>query len=555
MQNELKWLLIFVQIILTSLFGSKAYSFNKTKSIQANILKSNQGCGVFSFSFNLSTHQVYLNKSATVFYIEENPKSDSYQVYADTIIKNQKFFDGGWYRIRLHLQTEPNDSNQIFENEIWDSVFVQERVRVNVKSQKCITNGIELKVGAYNGSSFGAIGYKYELFEGKFGSNNLIRKLSFDSTFKIGANYSQQGRNFYVIVHDLFGCKDSIEINIPKEEILALNPLKNYDFCRSELDSISVIKHDSTEYISAWFYDKQIIDSNILKIMPMGAGYYFVKRNLNESCFVIDSVKVMHSQPFTFSLNRTLKDSCEGNIRLSAKSNINYKYQWFKDFDGLKEQRDSVLFPSKSGLYFLQIIDEGLCAHFSDTIKLNVNPIPNKLEVSGDIFEIDTGIIYQYSIPYQNDLKYQWFPTNAEAMSSLDSNILSLKFNKYGSALLLVYYTNNYSCSNHSSLPIFINGNHVGLNNSFEEVKIIIYPNPVKDFLNISIKKSLKIKPKSINIYNQSGILVYTDKISELEFQIPIKEILSLGLHVIEVVDENQNILYQSKFLIDNSLN
>jgi hypothetical protein len=95
----------------------------------------------------------------------------------------------------------------------------------------------------------------------------------------------------------------------------------------------------------------------------------------------------------------------------------------------------------------------------------------------------------------------------------------------------------------------------VGLNNSFEEFKIDVFPNPVNDFLNISIKKSLKINPKFINIYNQTGILVYNDKISELEFQIPIKEIHSLGLHVIEVIDENQSILYQGKFLIDNSLN
>ncbi len=555
MKNESKRLLIFVQIILTCLFGSKAYSFNKTNPIQANILKSNLGCGIFSFSYILSTNRVSVNKSATVYYIEENPQSNSYQVYSDTIVNTHKFINGGWYRIRLHFQTLPNDSNQIFEKEIWDSVFVQERVRVILKSQKCITNGIELKFGAYNGISFGGNGYKYELFEGKFGSNNLIRKLSFDSTFKIAANYSQQGRNFCVIVQDLYGCRDSIEINIPKEEILALNPLKNYDFCSSELDSISVVKHDSIEQISAWFYDKQIIDSNNLKIMPLGAGYYFVKRSLNESCFVIDTIKVMHSEPFTFSLNKIFKDSCEGNIRLSSKSNNNYKYQWFKDFEGLKEQRDSIFYPNKSGLYFLQIIDEGLCSHFSDSIKLNVYPIPNKLEVSGVIFEIDTGIIYQYSLPYQNNLKYQWIPTNADAKSALDSNILLLKFNKYGSALLQVYYTNEHSCSNHSSLPIFVNGNHVGLNNNFEEFKIDIFPNPVNDFLNISIKKSLKINPKFINIYNQTGILVYTDKISEHEFQIPVKEILSLGLHVIEVIDENQSILYQGKFLIDNSLN
>ncbi len=71
---------------------------------------------------------------------------------------------------------------------------------------------------------------------------------------------------------------------------------------------------------------------------------------------------------------------------------------------------------------------------------------------------------------------------------------------------------------------------------------VIIYPNPVKDELNIQADKSVYL----INIYTLTGELVYTKPVynSEAVLSIPVNDIKK-GLYLLELVGKNK---YTVKF-------
>jgi len=79
---------------------------------------------------------------------------------------------------------------------------------------------------------------------------------------------------------------------------------------------------------------------------------------------------------------------------------------------------------------------------------------------------------------------------------------------------------------------------------SISNDKITLFPNPVKDFLNISLKEKLDAE---IIIYNFLGDIIYKNKISNNNKTINLSS-LTEGYYLIKIINKNNNTIINKKF-------
>ena len=78
---------------------------------------------------------------------------------------------------------------------------------------------------------------------------------------------------------------------------------------------------------------------------------------------------------------------------------------------------------------------------------------------------------------------------------------------------------------------------------------IEVYPNPVKDILNIKLKNTLAYKNCSIGIYNMEGKIFYEDVFKTNELKIDLQPLyIKSGIYWLIIQDENRK--YYKKIIV-----
>ncbi len=517
--------------------------------IEAAINKTNLDCGFYSFTYTQRNLQP-LDTNFTKFYIETAPKSNTYQIYKGSSVSRHCFLNNGWHRVKLVLRSQYFDSTEVCENEFWDSVWAREPLQVKISTKTCSGADVKIKVSGSGGTPLGN-SYRYTFYTGKFGSNQVIRNFGPDSNFLLKSTHLQNSKDFYVVIQDLNECKDSTAFEVDKDDIILPNSKTIFDFCESSLDSISLNPNDSGVYIQTWTYKNQVIDSAVNRIMPLGAGFYMIKRSKSQTCFLIDSIKVMHSQPFSVQLNKTFIDSCQGNIKLTSVFKPKSFYQWFQDFESIPGKNDSILYPQQTGRYHLVITDEGLCKRVSDSLLITVLPNPKLKNIIGSTNNLDTGIAFVYEVPFEKNLKYTWYLTNAVALGKIDTNKITIKFKQLGPALLVAQYSNEYNCITQSGFPLYVDGRTVGLNQTSKSSDILVYPNPAAEAIYIELKNYSQPEKYSVKVYSLLGQLVYQASSHDKQLKISLEGWPKGSFYFVEIKQENQQLLHVEKVWVD----
>ncbi len=79
-----------------------------------------------------------------------------------------------------------------------------------------------------------------------------------------------------------------------------------------------------------------------------------------------------------------------------------------------------------------------------------------------------------------------------------------------------------------------------------------VYPNPAKDFINIATGVNYEqMSDYKINIYNQTGSLVFETYINDSLFQIDVSEFGQTGLYILNIIDNSGQIITTNKIILE----
>jgi len=529
-------------------FQTKSFSVLVRRIPTANISKTNKNCGYYDFSYT-QTNTVPVNSLATQFFVETEPGSHVYDTIKGTNVLNHRFVKGGWYRIGLHLQSISPPNPIGCSGQYWDSVLVQAPVQVNVKSKECVTDGVRIRAGGKFGTPFGNT-YRYTFYRGGFGSNQIIRAFGIDSTYTIPTSILRSDSLFYVVIQDLNGCKDSLAFVVSSNNFLVSRPRFVYDFCNGILDSIEV--QDSSFFIQSfrWRSSNVLTDSLSKRIMPSGAGWYFVEKSNGNSCVVTDTILVRHSLPISLKLKvENNPNACEGNVKILSVFNPFYNYQWYRNYSDLINHKNFDLLPENSGIYHVSILDEGLCTRYSDTLFVPVLSKPFINPIMGKTVQLDTINVFTYFVFYQPNLRYEWYFLNAQALGKTDTNFVDVRFQNFGMARVLSKIIDTNNCERETLLELFVERT-TGLNQWLKQADVLLYPNPAKDVLHIELSNNLPIQNHSIRLFNKLGQTVYQANSAEKHMQILLNNLPAESYYFVEISNEKQERLATYKVFV-----
>jgi len=139
------------------------------------------------------------------------------------------------------------------------------------------------------------------------------------------------------------------------------------------------------------------------------------------------------------------------------------------------------------GIYFGTLRDTSGCKQFSDTLQVMVNPLPVKLNVLRvhDTLSVTQGFA-----------SYQWYFNNATIPGATGYSHIAKKTGKY-----FVSYSDANGCRNYSDT---INIDLTGIDD-LERGDVNIFPNPVKNVLNIRLPHEFQESKGTLIVYNYRG--------------------------------------------------
>lgn len=529
---------------------SRAFSVLVRRIPTATIRKVNKYCGYYDFSYTQS-NPAPVNSQATKFFIETAPQSNIYKTYDSSVVLNHRFMQGGWHRIRLQLHTISPPNPNGCGAEVWDSVLILTPVKVEIGSKVC-TGGGGVRVSAKGkfGIPYGS-SYRYTFYRGSFGSNQIIRSFGIDSNYTIPTSILRSDSLFYVVIQDLNGCKDSAAFAVSYDSFLVSKPRVIYNFCNGILDSIEAQDSNINSFSFRWRSANILTDSLSKRIMPRGAGWYFIDKTKGNSCVVTDTIFVRYSNPFSIKLSvEYTPNNCEGNVKIKSLDNPIYSYQWFRDNFVLMDQTKSNFLPETSGNYHVQVLDSGACFRYSDTVFVMVLPRPSISPIAGPTMQLDSINTFRYAITYQPNKRYEWYFFNAQATGNTDTNFVDVTFQNYGIARIIAKVIDTNTCERETKLELFVE-RATGLNQIFKNTDILLYPNPAKDILNIEMSNALVNKMHYINIFNKLGQIVYKTNSTSKSIQIPLNNLLLESYYFVEIRNEDAELLATHKLFIE----
>ena len=136
---------------------------------------------------------------------------------------------------------------------------------------------------------------------------------------------------------------------------------------------------------------------------------------------------------------------------------------------------------------------------------LFVNPSPSSFIITGEdnVSDKQTEI---YSVPSISTLTYRWDIQNGHITNQISNDSAEIQWVAIGDGTIYVVAENQYGCFS-STAVLEVTIGTTGINPICDHSNIVIYPNPVKDFIHVDYNKEFLLE-----IYNVQGEKVLMSK-------------------------------------------
>lgn len=403
------------------------------------------------------------------------------------------------------------DANACFKT---DSVAVQNPARLSAiyTSQKplCVndSNG-SITINSVTGKQ----PFKYAINNGALQSSNIFTGLP--------------SHPFLITITDSNHCMVSDSVTIPKTARISANYTIKQTNCFGGNDGEIRIAPLSGKVPFTYSLNNQPFQSAHL-YTGLQASFYLVTLKDSNNCTHIDSVIVTQPTVLSYVKNKT-EITCfnanDGSISLTPGGGT-APYQVL--FDSVLHPVPATLSSIKPGHYRYQLIDSKNCQ-----LEL-MDSFENPLQIIVGSISGDTTVLlnstHTYSISFQQNLSFAWAVSGGSLLSSsINPPSATVRWDSAGTGMIGVVGYNSLSCGDTSSLQVTIGS--VGLTELTTSWGLNVYPNPVKNILNISLQKLPE--QTQILLFDVQGKLVLQQEL-KLSQQLNI-EALAPGIYVLKI--------------------
>jgi hypothetical protein len=434
----------------------QAFSITVKTTPKVAITKVSKPCSFYEFGYTLQNN-ASINPYGTKFFVEKEPHSNQFITYETNDAFSHGFRQSGWHKVGVQVATYAPPIPDGCYKQVWDSVFVGNSVKVSIADTSfCGSKSIHVQANGRSGAPFGN-SYQYTFYQGGFGSKQMIRAQSIDSTCLISPPYANDTNVFFVRIVDQLGCTDSAEFSLYfRSEPMRQIPLKA-QFCFGKADTINAGDNDGT--VNQWTWKKLYGtafngDSLAQEIVPNSSGFYAVEKVNQYTCKSIDTIEVIILPEQQVLITPLYQHAiCEGEINtLSFSGDAKMLYKWYKNNQLINGGGISSFWATKTGDYHLVVTDSNNCSKASNIVSVLVNPIPINQVISGETSPIADSP-YLYSVPRQSNCTYQWSGLNSPLQTiwgATDSNVIKLSWVSpalgLASVRLSIEITNEFGC-------------------------------------------------------------------------------------------------------------
>lgn len=270
-----------------------------------------------------------------------------------------------------------------------------------------------------------------------------------------------------------------------------------------------------------WYFNNAIIPAATRQsFVPEQVGNYFVRVS-NDGCFTnSDAIKISIDKPKIEIVGKN--PSCEGDSIILKTSKGFGSYRWSIGKQSLNSSNHEILVKNTNQVS-LNVGRGKVYSPQSDTLKIVVNPLPNKPTITLlDNLEMPT-------LKSSNEMGNQWFLTGKSINNATDQFLKSLTYGDYS------VMTTQLGCSNGSeSFKITVLDDF-----TFSE-KVKVYPNPNDGSFKVEIPFS---NVTNFSIYGLNGIEYLTDAVSSFNRGKEMNLNLPSGTYILRIMADGKEVI------------
>jgi hypothetical protein len=216
---------------------------------------------------------------------------------------------------------------------------------------------------------------------------------------------------------------------------------------------------------------------------------------------------------------------------------------------------------SDSGQYYVIVTNANGCSINSDTVHINMFPLPNIpiiTQVSNVLISTPSSS-YQWYLnnkPISSDTNQYYIPTQKGAYSvgTSDVNNCIAKSSDFDYLLLSINDTCFFTVTDTNFISVtdtlIINSDLTGVNPPNNVNTIKIYPNPANSHITIDYVNFNAMNGYTIKIVNSNGQTVFTTPINQQTSYIALSNWTGRGIYFVQLIDPQNNTIENRKIVI-----
>ena len=282
-------------------------------------------------------------------------------------------------------------------------------------------------------------------------NNNAPITAATSSTLTVNASGS-----YAVVVSNANGCvklSNTIPVVVNPVPVASLTALTSNQFCAG--DSVKLQASIGLNYTYKWYKNGILITgaTNVIYTATQ-TGVYSVEVKNQYGCTAISNAITVTVAPLPIAQITALSATsfCLGDsVKLQAVTGLNYTYQWYKNGNMISTASLPNLTVTSSGAYYVVVFNNNACFLQSNTINVNVNPLPiASLSNIGDttFCDGDSVKLVTSNMPGQT---YQWF---RNGLPIANSNSFQLTIKTAGAYYVKI--TTQFGCTSISRTQLVV---------------------------------------------------------------------------------------------------
>ena len=170
-------------------------------------------------------------------------------------------------------------------------------------------------------------------------------------------------------------------------------------------------------------------------------------------------------------------------------------------------------------------------------MNLTINPQPASFSISGEI-SVSENQAFVYTAPENIDVNYNWITENGSILSTPSDNSVEIQWGGVGDGIIYALAADQIGCKSDTS-KLEVNISATGINDALSN-EVILYPNPVKDILNIKTT----IEYSEIEVLDLTGKILLTSKHLKIDISF-----LNSGAYIVRIKDRDGVVIKTDKIM------